>query len=81
MQVVLLIITLEKTKMLAYVKYPTSGFYSEDPSDSVINCTVREGYYLITSLVEDVYIEILHDYKLIMIKNDKYHCEIISQPN
>ena len=63
--------------MLVHVKYPVNGFYIRSPDDSVNNFTIREGCYLVTAIVSDIYIEILYNNKLVMLKLDKFHCELL----
>ena len=77
LQVVLLTITQEKLKVLLEIKYPVNAIYIESPGSSVINFTARPGFYLATSMIEDIYVEILYKEKIVLIIYDRFHCEFV----
>ncbi len=64
--------------MLLEIKYPTNGIYIENPDCSVINFTARPGFYLVISMIENTYVEILYKEKIVLIVYDRFHCEFIT---
>ena len=67
--------------MLLEIKYPVNAIYVEDPDYSVLNFTARPGFYLVLSVIEDKYVEVLYNNKIVLIKYDRFHCEFLKPPN
>ena len=67
--------------MLLEIKYPVNAIYIESPDCSVINFTARPGFYLALSMIEDKYVEVLYNSKVVLINYDRFHCEFLKPPN
>ena len=67
--------------MLLEIKYPVNAIYIENPDCSVINFTAKPGFYLALSTIEDKYVEILYNTKIVLINYDRFHCEFLKPPN
>jgi len=67
--------------VLLEIKYPINGIYIESPNCSVVNFTAKPGFYLVISMIEENYVEILYNSKIVFINYDRFHCEFIKPPN
>ena len=67
--------------MLLEIKYPVNAIYIENPDCSVINFTARPGFYLALSMIENKYVEVLYNSKIVLINYDRFHCEFLKPPN
>lgn len=66
--------------MLLEIKYPTNAIYIKNADCSVINFTAKPGVYLALNMVENKYVEILYNSKIVLVNYDRFHCEFLKPP-
>jgi hypothetical protein len=67
--------------VLLEIKYPVNAIYIESPDSSVINFWAKPGFYLVLSMIEDTYVEVLYKNRIVLINYNRFSCEFLKLPN